>query len=86
MKRAKAELSRAERELRAARVQVREGGEALGTLQRELKAGFAQVLWGDERRYQIYIKGDRQILRALEFFAAADELVARRRMENRDRN
>ena len=58
----------------------------LDVLQRELKAGFAQVLWGDERRYQIYIKGDRQILRALELFAAADELVAKRRMQNRDRN
>ena len=58
----------------------------LDALQRELKAGFAQILWGDERRYQIYIEGDHQVLRALELFAAADELVTKRRIQNRDRN
>ncbi len=56
------------------------------TLERELKAAFARVLWGEERRYRIHLEGDHQVLRALELFAEADELVAQRQINNSDRN
>lgn len=48
-------------------------------LQRELKAGIAQVLWGDEQRYRIHLEGDTQVLQALDLFARADTLVLVRR-------
>jgi len=51
-------------------------------LHRQLKAGFARVLWGDEQRYQIHLQGDRQVLQALELFDEADELVLARQRRN----
>ena len=47
-------------------------------LRRELKAGIAQVLWGDEERYRIRLEGDQQMLQALDLFPRADELARAR--------
>ena len=47
-------------------------------LQRELKAGIAQVLWSDEQRYRVHLEGDPQVLQALDLFAQADTLVLAR--------
>ena len=53
-------------------------------LRRELKAGMARVLWGDEERYQIHLQGDLQVRQALELFDQADELSLTRRAGNGD--
>ena len=53
-------------------------------LRRQLKAGMARVLWGDEERYQIHLQGDLQLRQALELFDQADELSLARRAGNGD--
>ncbi|MEW6750945.1 MAG: S41 family peptidase [Candidatus Latescibacterota bacterium] len=47
-------------------------------LRHELKAGVAQVLWGEVERYQVSIEMDRQVQQALELFGRADALLAAR--------
>lgn len=44
-----------------------------------LKAGIAQVLWGDEQRYQIQIEANNMVQEALALFDQAGELVTQRR-------
>ena len=47
-------------------------------LRRELKAGFARVLWGDEQYYRVRLQGDGEVKQALELFGQADALLVRR--------
>ena len=47
-------------------------------LRRELKAGFARVLWGDEQYYRVRLDGDGEVNQALGLFAEARALLGRR--------
>lgn len=48
-------------------------------LRREIKAGIARVLWGDEQRYRIHIEHSNMVRNALPLFKQARDLVSRRR-------
>jgi len=50
----------------------------------EIKAGIAQVLWGDEQRYRVHVNGDKVVQQAVELFPQAAEL-ARQRLRARGR-
>lgn len=47
-------------------------------VRRELKAGFARVLWGDEEYYRVRLDGDGEVRQALALFAEARQLLERR--------
>ena len=47
-------------------------------LYRELKAGFARVLWGDEQYYRVRLDGDGEVEQSLGLFGEASALLARR--------
>ena len=47
-------------------------------LRRELKAGFARVLWGDEEYYRLWLDGDAEVNQALRLFDEARVLLERR--------
>jgi len=47
-------------------------------LYRELKAGFARVLWGDEQYYRVRLDEDGEVEQSLGLFGEASALLARR--------
>jgi len=48
-------------------------------LRRQIKAGIAQVLWGDEQRYRVDVEGSTMVRKALAQFGRAAELVRQRK-------
>lgn len=60
------------------RVDAEEWATHRNFLRRELKAGFARVLWGDEQYYRVRLDADVEVAQALQLFDRASALLKRR--------